>query len=258
MQQQRNYVISVAGFDPSAGAGILADIKTFEQLGVYGLGVCSAITVQTEDQFQSVRWISSEEIISQLQLLLEKYEVDVMKIGIIENFEVLIKILLFLKENFPFVKIIWDPVLKASAGFEFHAAIHYSGFLECCKNVFLITPNTEEVCALLQQTDAFVAAEKLQSFTHVFLKSYKNPDGRVQDILFEENENYNYDTMLLNGFEKHGSGCVLAAAITSFLASGNDLRSSCELAKSYTFEFLKSAPGLLGAHHSIKQFANHA
>lgn len=81
MQGTRHYVISVAGFDPSGGAGILADVKTFESHGVTGLGVCSAITFQTEDQFMGVSWIPLHQIELQLDVLLKKYEVHFLKIG---------------------------------------------------------------------------------------------------------------------------------------------------------------------------------
>ncbi|MFI5135563.1 MAG: bifunctional hydroxymethylpyrimidine kinase/phosphomethylpyrimidine kinase, partial [Chitinophagales bacterium] len=62
MSTTRKNVISIAGFDPSAGAGILADIKTFESLGVYGLGICSAITFQNENEFLGVSWIPLHQI----------------------------------------------------------------------------------------------------------------------------------------------------------------------------------------------------
>ena len=257
MREAHRYVISIAGFDPSAGAGILADIKTFEQLGVYGLGVCSAVTAQTEDHFKSVQWVSCEEIMSQLLVLLEKYPVQFMKIGIVENFYVLKKILEYLNEFYPTIEVIWDPVLKASAGFTFHETISKPELIECCRKIFLMTPNAEEAKKLMDETDAMVAAQQLQSFTQVFLKTYETEEGRY-DVLLQNGQQWNFKSAMLNGFEKHGSGCVLSAAITAFLAQGNDLKSSCELAKSYTFEFLRSVPGLLGTHRFIKLSEHHA
>lgn len=251
MQETHRYVISIAGFDPSAGAGVLADIKTFEQLGVYGLGVCSAVTVQTESSVDSVQWISYREIIAQLQALLEKYPVQFMKIGIVENFGVLKNVLGYLKEHYPDAAVIWDPVLKASAGFTFHDSVNQQELIDCCSKVFLLTPNATEATMLAGEPVVLKAAAQLQSFTQVLLKSYEAPDG-MYDVLFGDGKQRYFKTAMLNGFEKHGSGCVLSAAVTAFLALGNDLKTSCELAKSYTFEFLQSTPGLLGTHHSIK------
>ena len=252
MQHERSYVISIAGFDPSAGAGILADIKTFEQLGVHGLGVCSALTVQTEKKFTGVRWISIDEIILQLQKLLEHYSVRFVKIGIVESMELLDEILRFIHKDFPHVKIIWDPIIKATTGFEFHHTIDKLLFMKCCSEVFLITPNSSEAMQLVNEQDAYVAAGQIALVTSVFLKSYISKDGSINDILFHKDMESNFKTDVIDGFEKHGSGCVLSAAITSFLALGNDLKASCELARAYTFEFLRSTPGLLGQHRLIK------
>ena len=75
MFSERPFVISVAGFDPSGGAGLLSDAKTFEQVGVQGLGVCSAITVQTAELFERVHWVATTIIMEQLALLLQQYPV---------------------------------------------------------------------------------------------------------------------------------------------------------------------------------------
>src|SRR5258706_15915901 len=119
MQASRKYVISIAGFDPSAGAGILADVKTLEAMKVYALGVCSGITFQTEDEFVGVSWIPLHQIELQLELLLKKYSVEFVKIGLIQSLEMLDELVQFVRTKFPGVKIIWDPILKASAGFQF-------------------------------------------------------------------------------------------------------------------------------------------
>ncbi|RZK61993.1 MAG: hydroxymethylpyrimidine/phosphomethylpyrimidine kinase, partial [Pedobacter sp.] len=75
MQLERPFVLSIAGLDPSAGAGLLADIKTFEALRVYGLGVSSAITVQDEEKVYHVTWLSVEEMIQQADVLFNKYTI---------------------------------------------------------------------------------------------------------------------------------------------------------------------------------------
>lgn len=68
MQAERPFVLTIAGFDPSCGAGLTADIKTFEQLKVYGLAICTGLTLQTEDEFRSVNWRSLEEVKTELEL----------------------------------------------------------------------------------------------------------------------------------------------------------------------------------------------
>nr|MBA3901641.1 bifunctional hydroxymethylpyrimidine kinase/phosphomethylpyrimidine kinase [Bacteroidota bacterium] len=104
-------IITIAGFDPSAGAGILSDIKTFEAHGEYAMGACSAITVQNDLMFESVEWVSPERIIAQLQILAERFSFGFVKIGLIENPKVLKQVLGFIKNEMPEAKVIWDPVI---------------------------------------------------------------------------------------------------------------------------------------------------
>src|ERR1041384_3366717 len=120
MEQQRPYVLSLAGLDPSGGAGILADIKTFEMQQVYGLGVCTAITVQTATQFLDVHWVPVDQIIAQLEPLLSSYQPQYCKIGLTEHVGILKQVLEYLHHQVPGIKVILDPVLSASAGYTFH------------------------------------------------------------------------------------------------------------------------------------------
>ena len=77
--------MSVGGFDPSGGAGVIADVKTFEQLRLIGLSVLTSNTIQTEDHFESVNWIEEQAIVRQLNLLIERYSPLYFKIGLVEN-----------------------------------------------------------------------------------------------------------------------------------------------------------------------------
>ena len=251
-------MISIAGFDPSAGAGILADIKTFEQLGVYGFGVCSAITLQTEDEFKGVAWIPLHQIELQLDTLLKKYDVKFLKIGLIQNLEILDELIQSIRRKYPSVKMIWDPILRTSSGFQVHRQAGESLLYEILSQVYLVTPNSDEAKKLMQAEDALLAAKEIGRFTNVFLKSHVDSQQEHCDVLIEEGKEYFFQTERLGGFEKHGSGCVLSAAITASLAKGLDLKHSCEEAKAYTLEFLKSSEGLLGEHHRIKLISLHA
>src|SRR5688572_10391715 len=120
MSDKRIYALSIAGLDPSAGAGLLADIKTFQAFGVYGLGICSGLTIQHESRFDNVEWIDMEIIREQLMLIAMKYPIDVVKVGLIESLDSMLELVTLLKQVNPSVKIIWDPVVRASAGFRFH------------------------------------------------------------------------------------------------------------------------------------------
>lgn len=251
MQQLRPYVMSLAGFDPSAGAGILADIKCFEQLQVYGFGVCTALTVQTADVFLKNDWLDAGQIIDQAAPLLGKFEVKACKIGLIKDQDTLLEVLAFLKLKAPGIKIVLDPVLKASAGYTFH---NWEESLEKLAPVLsqlnLITPNYPEMQVLAGDTAAQEAARAWSAYCPVLLKGGHNSTAAGTDYLFEAGDLRTLKSDVQQVYQKHGSGCVLSAAITAALAKGQDLYTACFLGKKYIEQFLNSSPSLLG-HHQL-------
>lgn len=250
MSIKKPYVLSIAGLDPSAGAGVLADVKTMEQCGVYGLGVATAITYQNENEFDGLKWLSFEEIEKQLTPLVRKYTIEVVKIGLIKNLEILEKIISLLTTHYSPLHIIWDPILSASAGFNFHSDLDERQLKKVLDSIYLITPNQPEY-------------EKLQLTTYNFEKTTVLLKGghrdEHHDLLIEpraksqESRTKNKEPLLIKGCDKklvskHGSGCVLSSAIASYLALGNSLANSCEMGKKYVEHFLESNKGLLGYH----------
>src|SRR5687767_226814 len=120
MSAERKYVMSIAGFDPSGGAGLLADMKTFEQHRVYGLSVNTANTLQTAKTFHSIRWMELKEVLYTIDILLEAYPVQVVKTGIMPSFDFLFDVVSFIHRRNPEIKIVVDPVLKSTSGFDFN------------------------------------------------------------------------------------------------------------------------------------------
>ncbi|THU39717.1 hydroxymethylpyrimidine/phosphomethylpyrimidine kinase [Niastella caeni] len=250
MQPPRPYVLSIAGFDPSGGAGVLADCKTFEQHAVYGFGVCSALTAQTDDSFVNVNWISAEQIIEQLEPLLKKFVVPACKIGIIESPDTLIAVIRCMKEYNPGIQIVWDPVLKASAGYDFHAINIFHSLEAILSTVTLVTPNYNELQHLQTITNDVLIKDDRSVFCSVLLKGGHRLDALGTDTLYETGGNTIIEAGVDKVYPKHGSGCVLAAAITARLAQGHSLQEACRMAKQYVETFLNSNQSLLG-YHSI-------
>ena len=93
MGRKRANVLAIGGFDPCAGAGILADVKTMEQIKVMAMAVNTANTVQTEDQFKAVNWIEEDIVLDQLSALLDAYLFTYAKIGLIKSLSFLCKAL---------------------------------------------------------------------------------------------------------------------------------------------------------------------
>ena len=249
MSLARKYVLSIAGFDPSGGAGVLADIKTFESNKVYGLGVISANTFQNDTEFKNVDWIPVEKIIEQITILQKRFEFEYVKIGLIENLGVLNKVISHLNTQISNLKIIWDPILKASAGFEFHKEVDKLLLEKICRQLYLITPNVPEVLSLGSFQDATENAKQLSQYCNVFLKGGHAEKKVGYDTLFlKEGKQFSFRPKIKNVFPKHGSGCVLSSAITANLDKGEDLHRACLKAKQYTEKILSSNKTLLGYH----------
>ncbi|CEJ71813.1 Hydroxymethylpyrimidine/phosphomethylpyrimidine kinase [Chryseobacterium oranimense G311] len=247
MQTERPFVMTIAGFDPSGGAGVLADIKTFEQLGVMGLSVCTAMTVQTESRCLSLEWRPLDEIITTISILMKDYPVEAVKIGIVKDATFLEKIVETVRLYHAGVKIIWDPVLKSTSEFSFFDLENLPLLTNVLKKIDLITPNYNEY-NVLQKYDLFNTSGNSCA---VLVKGGHRNDKIGTDILICQGKETSLepDSHDSSGFySKHGSGCVLSSAIAAHLAKGETLEAACRKGKLYIEKFLKSNPSLLGFH----------
>ena len=249
MPKERPCVLSIAGFDPSGGAGVLADIKTFEQHKVLGMGVVTGLTFQNDSEFDGVKWVEADEIIKQIEALTRKFKFEFIKIGMIQNLESLEKILASCKLQVTSCKIIWDPILKATAGFEIHKNLDKEKLLSILKNIFLLTPNTEEINIFTGLSDPMKSAEQLSKYCNVLLKGGHSEKKKGYDYLFTtEGKVYSFRPKEISETGKHGSGCVLSSSITANLANGNNLQRACLKGKDYVTKFIMSNKTLLGYH----------
>lgn len=247
MSDLRPNVICISGFDPSGGAGILADIKTLEMHRVQGLGVCSALTFQNESSFSGMEWISEKNILLQLDALLQTYNPKVVKVGIIENLKLLKLLIDKLKAKVPEVIIVWDPVLKASAGFDFHKMIQQEELNSIMQKIDLITPNLPESQQLFGSTDP----DQINQLTScaILLKGGHSDNKLATDVLIDRGTKQLFQHKKKTGFSKHGTGCILSSAIAANLALGNSLSDSCLLAKEYIQTILTSNKTQLAYHY---------
>ncbi len=238
---QRPLILSIAGHDPSAGAGISADIKTAEALGVYCMACITSLTVQTEDTFKSSNFVSNELLVEQIRELLNKYKFSAIKIGLIKSLKSLAKVVTLIRKYDKYVPIIWDPILKASAGFEFHSSIDREVLGQILNSVTLVTPNIPEAEIIFSNSDYN------QFSCSVLLKGGHSENNICSDILYLGGSEYKFESKKLP-FTKHGTGCILSSAIASNIALGKSLDESCSLAKDYINKALSSNTGLLAYH----------
>ncbi|WP_108807295.1 hydroxymethylpyrimidine/phosphomethylpyrimidine kinase [Aquimarina spinulae] len=251
---KRPYILTIAGFDPSSGAGLTADIKTIEALKGYGLSVCTANTIQNDVEFKTCYWTDIDVIKSQVEILFDRFAIAYVKIGIVKNWEVLNAIIDVLLEKNNTIKIVLDPVLKSSSDFDFRSSNTNSldaenYFEKILDKIYLLTPNYDEIERLykdktIQETIAHIANK-----TNLFLKGGHRKEAIGKDELFtSEGKQFVLNPKRQNISEKHGSGCVLSSAITTHLALGFSLLKACYRGKRYTEKVLSSNSSLLGYH----------
>ncbi|HIP36270.1 MAG TPA: hydroxymethylpyrimidine/phosphomethylpyrimidine kinase [Crocinitomix sp.] len=252
MSKSLIYTLSIAGFDPSGGAGLLADIKTFEHFKCLGMAVQTANTIQTENHFLSVNWVDENLMLQQIETLLKIYNFNYIKIGLIKNIESLNKTVELCLSYHPKTKIIWDTILKTSTGFDFK--IKNNGLTDILKKIYLITPNWTEIKQLANTDDSIEGAKILAQYTKVYLKGGHNQNNVGKDYLFEiqnqllKQKNYNPKPTVKPITPKHGSGCVFSSALTANLSKGYNLHKSVLKSKRYTENYLSSNKTLLGTH----------
>lgn len=238
MAKTRKYILSIAGYDPSGGAGVLADVKTFEQHKLIGLAVPTCNTLQNDNTFVSARFFPSDEIIEQIKLL-NKFSVEAIKIGLVENLNSLQQILSCIKSIWPKAKIIWDPVLKATAGKESFWSGNDALLSAIAKEITLITPNNTEWLNLNPNNEKWPCAVLLTG-------SDSTKPG--EDVLLTGDKQFKLKALPFKGWDKHGSGCILSSALAANLAKGYPMLKATLRAKNYTTSCLNSNKTLLAYH----------
>lgn len=245
MSENRPFVLTIAGLDPSGGAGILADIKTFEQHKVTGFAISTANTIQTENEFYEIQWNDLSFVIRSIETLFLNYKISVVKIGIVSSLHDLNQILSIIKQLSPSTKIVWDPVLKSTTKFEFMNIEDHLDLNTLLSKIDLITPNYHEAEILFPD---YISKENRFS-TNILLKGGHNEKALGTDRLFLKDEVLELLPSEKNCFEKHGSGCVLSSAIASNLALNQPVKEACKNAKIYIENYLSSTTTLIGYHY---------
>jgi len=237
MRANSPFVLSIGGIDPSAGAGVLSDIQTFSHCGVMGLAVSTCLTFQNHQELKEIHWFELEKILGQIEPLIGHYNIESIKIALVPNWGFLNEILNYLINHFPKARIILDPVLTSSSGYEICELPNEEEQQVVMSKLFAITPNTGEFELLkLRRQEHYPC--------HVYHKSALPEKGA--DILIKQNgerQNF-YPTKM--GSEKHGSGCVFSASLAAYLAKGKTLETACTLAKENIEKYLTSNINLIG------------
>lgn len=254
---ERPNVLVIAGYDQSGGAGILADIKTLEVHGVYGYAVCTGLTFQNERIITRVQWCTEKEIFEQIDLCCESARFDWVKIGICRSVAMIAAILRHLREFNPTIKIVLDPVIRASSGKDFWEGVDRDGFEKVADQAYLLTPNWEEIGWLYPGQDVPECCRSLSASCNLYLKGGHNPEHPGRDYLWSKGGVQVLEPVMGGAavYPKHGSGCVLASSLAANLALGYPLSHAAARSKEYIGHFLTSNKTLLGWHRPLENQA---
>lgn len=232
-------ILSIAGSDPSGGAGIQADIKTISALGGYAAAIPTAITVQNTMGVQSLQAVASSSIADQLEAVLTDLQPDAIKIGMLPD-ENTAAILVHSLTDYRKVPIVFDPVIKATDGTRLSAfQSSPSAFTRLFQLCTLITPNLGEAEAIVgwpvrTLEDMEQTAQELsrRQGCAVLVKGGHLSGAEAVDILFDGTIHI-YRSPHIATHNLHGTGCTLSSAIATLLGQGHELPQAVHQAKIY-------------------------
>ncbi len=261
--------LTIAGLDPSGGAGIIADIKTFSAFGCFAAAVISSITFQNTTGVFGVIHQTAESVRGQVEPIVADFEISALKTGMLPTREVIEEVARLVQTN-NLKNFVVDPVVRSTSGFDL---IDDEALKVLIEKLFpladIVTPNLPEAKRITSmkienETDIEQAAKIMQRYGaknvlikggHFEVKSKgqrtKDKGRTAKDFLFIGNEKHIFEAKWIETTATHGTGCTLAAAITANLALGKSLIEAVEIAKKFVTRAIKTAPNIGKGHSPI-------
>ena len=258
-------VLTIAGFDPSAGAGVAADLKTFAAHNCYGVAAVTALTVQSTQGVKSVHDTPAAELRAQLDALLDDIKISAVKIGMLGHRGNAVVVAEFL-DRAGVANVVLDPVMKSTSGetdLIDAGGIKYLGE-ELLKRAAVVTPNIAEAEVLSGVTikDPAGMEEAARKIAERGARAVVVKGGHMEkaiDVLFDGAETLRFGGEHLKSENTHGSGCTFASAIAAQLACGRPLQEAVLLAKAYVTKAIEKGfsigkgPGPLDHFYRVRQ-----
>ncbi len=232
-------VMSIAGVDPSGGAGVYADLKTFQAIGVYGCGIVTALTAQNPYKFFSTLPVSEEYIAEQIDAVMDSYEIEFIKTGMLYSPEIIKLVSKKIREYD--LKAVVDPVMVATSGGDLtkeDIAKAMNRYL--LPQAILTTPNVSEAEKLTNlrittENEAIEASKNIKC-NNIITGGHLDGINTINigdEITIKKQELIETDNL-------HGTGCNLSSAIVAYLAKNNDLKTSILKSLDYVYEGIKN------------------
>ena len=262
--------LTVAGLDPSGGAGIVADVKTFTAFKCFAAAAITSITFQnTTGVFGAVHQ-TAESVRGQIQPVLEDYTIAALKTGMLPTGEIIEETWRIVRE-YRLVNFVVDPVVRSTSGFDLIDDAALKILIETLFPIAeIVTPNlpeAERIARMKIESEADIAraARIMQSFGaknvlikggHLFSSNVKgqrskSENRKAKDFLFLGDDLHVFEADFIETTATHGTGCTLAAAITANLALGKTLTEAVGAAKNFVTEAIRTAPNLGRGHSPI-------
>jgi hydroxymethylpyrimidine/phosphomethylpyrimidine kinase len=255
--------LTIAGSDSGGGAGIQADLKTFQRFGVFGTSAITAITAQNTKGVSQWEAVSADLVRAQIDSVAEDLPPAAFKTGMLANAAVASSVAGAIRDN-SLRNYVLDPVMVATSGdvlFEPDAIEVIRR--ELIPEAFLVTPNLHEAAILVGETieDEDSMARAAETIVNemgakaVLIKGgHLASADRVVDILYDGNVRA-FRSQRLDARNTHGTGCTLSAAITAQLAKGESLHAAVRRAIDYVHNAIATAPGLGSGHGPLNHLA---
>ncbi|MGH6672033.1 MAG: bifunctional hydroxymethylpyrimidine kinase/phosphomethylpyrimidine kinase [Xanthobacteraceae bacterium] len=249
--------LTIAGSDPSGGAGIQADLKTFVALGVYGASVITALTAQNTRSVFAVHDVPAEFITAQVDAVFSDLNVGAVKIGMVSSASAVEAVSTALQRHAA-RNIVLDPVLLASSGAKLLRPDAVHALRKLIAQADVLTPNLPEAAALLNlppardETGMRIQAEKLLTLGAgaVLIKGGHLDGPESVDILVAAAECERFAAPRTATKNTHGTGCTLSSAVAAGLAKGLPLKQAVGEAKAYVSAAIAAADRLdIGSGH---------
>jgi hydroxymethylpyrimidine/phosphomethylpyrimidine kinase len=247
--------LTIAGSDPSGGAGIQADLKTFHQFGVYGAAAITLVTVQNTLRVDRVECLSPGLVVEQISAVLEDFRPNAVKIGALGSAQIVEAVALALaKVESP---LVIDPVMISKHGARLMSPEACEVFVKkLVPRALLLTPNLDEATALTGLSDLANSAQRLLDLgAQAVLIKGGHGMGPATDVLYDASGVIEFPAPRIDTRHTHGTGCTYSAAITAQLVGGSPLYDAISSAKRFITEAIRTAPGLGHGCGPVNHFA---
>jgi len=245
-------VLSIAGLDPSGGAGISADIKTATVMGTYAMTVLTTVTVQHPGEVSRVAPLPAAMVGEQLLAILSSMPIGAIKIGLLGNDEIAQTVMRTLADQK--IPIVYDPVLRSTSGAGL-GNLSPKNFASMHRLATVICPNSFELDAILGGTKAPLWAIDHQ--TAILHTGGHSGDDTIDDVLWlADGGHRRWSHPRTETVHTHGSGCTLSTAVAAGLAKGMSLINATEAAVQTTSRLidLSAAGGLVNSNGPLLHF----